>query len=64
MGATTEQRAVFETYTAWFCVVFLSEIGHAFNKDAAEPVDHARMQCLLATLDHLLGDSGTAARQG
>ncbi len=54
MDAGREQRAVLDTYTAWFCVVFLSEIGHAFNQEVAPPVDEAKIAALLEILNRLL----------
>ncbi len=47
-------------YTAVFCVDFLAELGHAFNRAAPAPVDPAYVRRLLALLDADL----TEARAG
>jgi len=54
LNLTSEQRAVVGLYTAIFCVVFLSELGVPFNREAIE-VDPARR----ARLERLLDDVTT-----
>lgn len=49
LAATAEQRAVVRFYTALFCLDFLSELGHSFNRDAVSPSPSfvSRMEGLL-----------------
>lgn len=43
-----------DLYTAVFCVAFLSELGHRFNKAEPQPVDPAHVARLLTVLDDLI----------
>ena len=43
---TAEGREALRLYTMHFCVEFMSEVGHAFNKDAPAPIDCARNEKL------------------
>ena len=52
-----QQRAL-TLYTAVFCVNFLAELGHAFNRETAEPVQPQRVRHLLMTLADLLAEAG------
>jgi Ser/Thr protein kinase RdoA (MazF antagonist) len=53
---TAEQCRVLQFYTAVCCATFLSELGHAFNKDQPEPVDERLVRHLIRVLDDLLAD--------
>ena len=54
LGLGAEERAVLTLYTALFCVNFLSELGHQFNREQAEVIDRAEVARLLDILDALL----------
>jgi hypothetical protein len=54
MDATSEQRRVFDFYTARCAVDFLSEQGQKYNRDSAPPVDPAEVNKLERILDALL----------
>jgi aminoglycoside phosphotransferase (APT) family kinase protein len=54
IGMASEQQPLLDLYTAVFCVNFLSEEGHAFNQDAARPVDYQRVTRLEALLSSLI----------
>ncbi len=51
---TREQRRVLSFYTAVFCIIFLSELGQAYNQASAAPVDPATVHHLTCILDTLL----------
>lgn len=53
LSATEEMRAVMNAYAAVFCADFLSEQGHAFNRESVA-VDTAAIAFLLETLETLL----------
>lgn len=53
MGVTDEQRTILTLYTALFCVNFMGEIGHRFNKEVAAPVGRERVDHLHDILDRL-----------
>jgi hypothetical protein len=55
LATTPEQDRAVRFYTALFCADFLSEVGHAFNSEAAA-VDFAWVERLEAVLDTQLGD--------
>jgi len=52
-GANDEARAVVDFYTAVFCVDFLAEQGHKFDRERAAP-DGGQTAYLEATLRDLL----------
>jgi len=54
LGMDETRMRVLTLYTALFCVNFMSELGQRFNKDAATPVDPAKVATLRALLDELL----------
>jgi aminoglycoside phosphotransferase (APT) family kinase protein len=54
LNLTPEQEAILALYAAIYCVDFLAEIGHAFNRDAPPPVEPRRVRRLLAILDDLM----------
>lgn len=54
LALTPAQQRVLTVYTAVFCLDFLAELGHAFNRARAQPVEPRRVQHLLTTLDELL----------
>ncbi len=54
LALSPEQRRVLQFYTAIFCTIFMGELGQAFNKDAAEPVDQAVVAHLTRVLNDLL----------
>jgi len=45
---SSDQQKALDLYTAMFCVDFLAEKGHAFNKEQAAPVEQRE-------IDHLVG---------
>lgn len=51
---THGQRHIVALYAATYCVTFMSELGHAFNRADAPPVDQADVSRLYHLLDHLL----------
>ena len=54
MGMREDRQEILDFYTATFCVDFLGEIGHAFNRNAPEPVATARQERLLTILSTLI----------
>jgi len=54
LGMDEMRGRVLTLYTALFCVNFMSELGQRFNKDAATPIDPAKVATLSALLDELL----------
>jgi aminoglycoside phosphotransferase (APT) family kinase protein len=54
LDITDEQKRTSLLYTACFCAGFMSEVGQAFNKDAADPVDWSYVRHLTDVLDRLL----------
>jgi len=55
VATTPEQKRAVRFYTALFCADFLSEVGHAFNSEAAA-VDFAWVERVEAVLQAQLGD--------
>jgi aminoglycoside phosphotransferase (APT) family kinase protein len=53
-AVTEQQREVLVFYTALFCVDFMGELGHKFNKERFEPVDNESIRWLNHSLDELL----------
>lgn len=51
---TSDQRAALSLYTAVFCVDFMGEIGHRFNRADPIPRDASRTKLLRGLLDTLL----------
>ena len=51
------QSAALTLYTALFAIIFLGELGQAFNRDAAPEIDQDRLRRLLAILDSLLAEA-------
>ncbi|MBP6506450.1 MAG: phosphotransferase [Opitutaceae bacterium] len=58
LSATEEMRAVTNAYAAVFCADFLSEQGHAFNRESTT-VDAAAIAFLLETLETLLANASS-----
>ncbi|MGH2583728.1 MAG: phosphotransferase family protein [Dehalococcoidia bacterium] len=54
LDLTAEQKRVSLLYTACFCAGFMSELGQAFNTDAADPVDWRYVRHLTSVLARLL----------
>ena len=48
------QRAALDAYTAVFCVDFMGEVGHAFNREQPGSIDGAEAEVLRGTLERLL----------
>jgi aminoglycoside phosphotransferase (APT) family kinase protein len=55
LALSAEQHSVLNFYTALFCVDFLGELGHRFNREGPIPVDAGRPERLLGLLDEQLG---------
>jgi Ser/Thr protein kinase RdoA (MazF antagonist) len=55
LALAPEQHAVLRFYTALFCVDFLAELGHRFNRERPIPVDASRVQRLMDLLGEQLG---------
>ena len=49
-----EQRAALDFYTASFCVDFMGELGHRFNRTEVAPVEKAYVERLRGLLDRYL----------
>jgi len=49
-----EQRAALDFYAALFCLDFMGELGHRFNRATAAPVDQAYAERLRVLLDRSL----------
>jgi aminoglycoside phosphotransferase len=60
LGLGDEGRSRVSLYTALFCLDFLGEVGHRFNRDAAIGADPRRAARLQAMLEAELGRSGDA----
>lgn len=56
-GVTEEQRGVLALYTALFCVDFMGELGHAFNREGPPPVAARDVERLSGILDALLSQT-------
>jgi Phosphotransferase enzyme family len=54
MNLSAQRKKVLDFYTALFCVDFMSEIGHAFNKEKPLQIDEERFARLHSILDNLL----------
>jgi len=54
IGLTDRQRDVLEFYTALFCIDFMSEIGHAFNRFEASPAERTHIAHLVGMLDEVM----------
>ena len=48
------QSSALDFYTALFCLDFMGELGHRFNRPEAEPVDRAYVERLQGLLDRYL----------
>lgn len=55
LNLTSSQWRAVDLYTAIFCLDFMSEMGHSFNKDTPVPIDQVRVKNYVAILDTLLG---------
>ena len=49
-----EQLAALDFYTAVFCLCFMDELGHRFNRAAASPVRNTYVERLEGILDRYL----------
>ena len=54
-----EQRAALDFYTALFCVDFMAELGHPFNRTAPTPVEQTHITRLQTLLDRYLSSTTT-----
>ena len=54
MNLNAQRKKVLDFYTALFCVDFMSEIGHAFNKEKPLQIDEERFARFHSILDNLL----------
>lgn len=53
-GASHEEIAILDLYTAIFCLDFMSEVGMRFNRDQAIQINDDRVQWFLNTYDALM----------
>ncbi len=51
---STDQKKALDVYTAIFCVNFMSEMGHSFNKGEASPVNQQDIDKLTSILNKLI----------
>jgi hypothetical protein len=51
------QRAALALYTAAFCIGFMGEVGHPFNRSDTITVDERRAERLVAVLEEQLKES-------
>lgn len=54
IAPSREQIAALDFYTALFCIDFMGELGHRFNRAAAQTVEKAHVERLQALLDRFL----------
>lgn len=54
IAPSREQIAALDFYTALFCIDFMGELGHRFNRAAAQTADNAYVERLQALLDRFL----------
>jgi hypothetical protein len=52
----SDQRAALSLYTAVFCLDFMGEVGHRFNRAAAIAVDSEHAEHLHSMLDSALAE--------
>ncbi|GDX62436.1 hypothetical protein LBMAG33_7460 [Candidatus Levyibacteriota bacterium] len=54
LNLTTQQKKALNIYVVIFCLDFISEIGHQFNKDTTTPISNSKLFRLQEILEQIL----------